>query len=497
MWPFRKKAVPTPTSPVFLTNTLSGKKEAFIPLKAGLVTMYSCGPTVYSRAHIGNMRAYVFADLISRTLRASGYHLRQVINITDVGHLVGDGDDGEDKVEKSAKESGMSASEIATHFTHLFRQDIHLLNIKTEHVLFPKATEYVQEQIKMVQELEKKGYTYRTHDGVYFDTSKFSDYGKLGGISEAELKTGDALSLEDRITIAAGRRIKENKDKRHPADFALWKSSPPGARRQQEWSSPWGLGFPGWHIECSAMIRALLGETIDIHTGGMDHIAIHHNNEIAQSEGVFEKPFVRYWMHSAFLNIEGTKISKSLKNDFYVSDIVDRGMHALALRYFFLQAHYRSPLSFSWEALGASAEALNRLWRISATALLDSKGESKPSEQQQRILTLLHDDLGTPQALAYLWETLRDEDLDPKIKRGVIETADSILGLSLMEPPESARQLTLAELPYDIQDMAKDREKARTAGNFEKADQLRAKLQNRGYRVDDSPSGPLFTVLPK
>lgn len=497
MWPFGKKntgAGSLPKTPIFVTNTLSGKKETFIPLRPGFVNMYSCGPTVYSRAHIGNMRAYVFSDLVSRTLLTNGYHVRKVINITDVGHLTGDSDTGEDKMEMSAKAEGLRAEDITARYTKLFIEDLQLLGIDIKDVLFPRATEYIQEQIKMVQELEKRGHAYRTHDGIYFDTSTFPEYGKLGGISDAELKTGDKATLEDRITIAAGRRIEENKDKRQPADFALWKFSPLTGKRQQEWPSPWGMGFPGWHIECSAMIRAILGEVIDIHTGGIDHIAIHHNNEIAQSEGVFGKPFVRYWMHGAFLNVEGEKISKSLKNDVYVSELSDQNIHPLALRYFFLQAHYRSPLSFSWDALTASNEALTRLWRLCANIALEAKGISVPTDSQQRIRALLADDLGTPQALAYLWEALRDEDITPKEKLGIIEAAEPILGLSLLNVPESARQRTADEVPADIQKLVKDREKAREAHDFEKADTIRAKLKTRGYHVDDGPSGPLLTV---
>jgi cysteinyl-tRNA synthetase len=508
MWPFGKKARESVSAesvhrgaPIFVTNTLSGNKETFIPLKPGFATMYSCGPTVYSRAHIGNMRAYVFADLLARTLRVSGYHVRQVINITDVGHLVGDGDEGEDKIEKGAKAEGLRAEDLAARYTAFFMEDIRALNVQTEQVLFPKATDYIAEQIKMIQELEAKGFTYETDDGIYFDTSKFPEYGKLGGVNEAELKSGDNASLEDRITVAAGRRIAENKEKRQPADFSLWKFSPAGARRQQEWQSPWGIGFPGWHIECSAMIRALLGNVIDLHTGGIDHIAIHHNNEIAQSEGVFGKPFVKYWMHGAFLNIEGEKISKSLENDVYVSELAGKNLHPLALRYFFLQAHYKSPLSFSWEALEGSNEALMRLWRLCANVLAESKGRgagsiiSTPTAEQKKLVQLLHDDLGTPQALAYLWEMLRDEDLSPREKQGLIEVAEPILGLSLLNLPESARKRKPEELPEDVQNLVKDREKARLARDFEKSDLIRDKLQNRGYRVEDSAEGPLLTLI--
>jgi cysteinyl-tRNA synthetase len=502
MWPFSKSRTETKarSMPLFLTNTLSDKKEVFVPIKPGIVKMYSCGPTVYSRAHIGNMRAYVFADVAARTLRANGYHVRQVINITDVGHLTSDGDEGEDKVEMSAKAEGIRAEDLTSRNAQFFIEDLKFLGIPTEDTLFPRATEYIPEQIKMIQELEAKGYTYVTNDGVYFDTSKFAGYGKLGGISEAELKSGDRTTLEDRITIAAGRRIAENKEKRHPADFALWKFSPFSSKRQQEWESPLAqgrTGFPGWHIECSAMIRSLLGDEIDLHTGGIDHIAIHHNNEIAQSESVLGKSFVRYWMHGAFLNIEGEKISKSLKNDIYVSDLIAHDIHPLALRYFFLQAHYSSPLSFSWDALAASNEGLHRLWRLCATIASEAKEVSAPTETQARLRALLNDDLATPQALALLWETLRDEDVTPKEKLGILETAEPILGLSLLKPPESARNRSVEELPAVIQALVKEREKARLSKDFEKSDTLRAKLQNRGYRVEDGPSGPLLTLTQK
>jgi cysteinyl-tRNA synthetase len=351
-------------SPIFLTNTLSHKKETFIPIKPHVATLYSCGFTVYSQAHIGNIRPYVFSDILARTLIADGYHVRRVINITDVGHLVSDGDEGEDKMEMGAKRENTTADEIATRYTNLFLHDLKEVNIDTESVLFPRATQYISEQITMVKELEKNGYTYRTSDGIYFDVSKFPEYGKLGGLSDEALKEGSSDSVEDRIALAGRTRLKEfTSEKRNPADFALWKFSPRTARRQQEWSSPWGLGFPGWHIECSAMVRALLGDTIDIHTGGIDHIPVHHNNEIAQSESVLGHPFVHYWMHSAFLTIEGQKISKSLGNTIYLSEIIERGYHPLALRYFFLQAQYSSSISFSWDTLAGAQEARGRRLR--------------------------------------------------------------------------------------------------------------------------------------
>ena len=497
MWPFGKKSAPVSThSPIFFTNTLSGKKENFIPIKPGVATMYSCGFTVYNKAHIGNIRPYIFSDLIARVLKSDGYHVRRVINITDVGHLVSDGDEGEDKMELGAQREGTTAEEIATRYTNLFLQDLRSSNIDTEDILFPRATQYISEQIAMVKELEKKGYTYRTQDGIYFDISKFPEYGKLGGLSDEALKHGDSNSIEERVALAGRTRLKEfTSEKRNPADFALWKFSPTTAKRQQEWSSPWGMGFPGWHLECSAMVRALLGDTIDIHTGGIDHIPVHHNNEIAQSESALEHPFVHYWMHSAFLTIDGQKISKSIGNVVYLSEIIERGFHPLALRYLFLQAHYKSTISFTWEALGAAQEALNRMWQICATVAVESKGVSAPSDAQKQLTRLLHDDLATPQAIALLWEIIKDDDISYKEQRGVIEVAEQVLGLSLLNPPESARKRTIDELPADIQALVKDREKARLSHDFAKADTIRGKLQNRGYRVEDGPSGPLLTLL--
>jgi cysteinyl-tRNA synthetase len=504
MWPFGKKntsggSSASPTGPIFFTNTLSGKKENFIPIKPHVATMYSCGFTVYSQAHIGNIRPYVFSDTIARVLKQSGYHVRRVINITDVGHLVSDADEGEDKMEMGAAREGTTAEEIATRYTNLFLQDLRLVNLDTNDILFPRATQYIPEQIAMVKTLEQKGYTYKTSDGIYFDTSKFPDYGKLGGLSDQDIKEGTSESIEDRVALAGRSRLKEfTNEKRNPADFALWKFSPrTSVKRQQEWSSPWGLGFPGWHIECSAMVRALLGDTIDIHTGGIDHIPVHHNNEIAQSECALGHPFVHYWMHNAFLTIEGQKISKSLGNTVYLSNITERGFHPLALRYFFLQAHYRSTISFSWDTIAAASEALTRLWRLSATINVESKGQSVATEAQKKFMQLVRDDLGTPQALAYLWEVLRDEDVTPKEKLGLLEIADPVLGLSLLNPPESARKRTADEVPADIQALLKDRAKARLSHDFEKADTIRAKLETRGYRVEDGPNGPILTMLAK
>lgn len=478
MWPFLKRTFQRSNAPIFFTNTLSGKKEPFAPLKAGQASLYSCGPTVYSKQHIGNLKAPLFADLVARVLMDAGYRVRRVMNITDVGHLKSNADEGEDKMELGAAREGISAQDLAERYTKLFLNDIRAISFDTDTLIISRATDYIKEQIAMVKTLEEKGYTYRIHDGIYFDTSKFPDYGKLGGISREGVG-----------------RITENTEKRSPQDFALWKFSPIGSKRQQEWDSPWGVGFPGWHIECSAMIKALLGIEIDIHTGGIDHIPIHHNNEIAQSESANGKPLARFWMHEAFVTIAEEKIAKSLGNDIYLSDIIERGIHPLALRYLFLQAHYRSPLSFSWESLEAANEALTRLWRLAQQFKEESKGIAISSDASDRMTTFLRDDLATPAALALLWETVRDDAVPAKEAWGFILAADAVLGLSLIDPPVSSH-LQDTDIPEDIQKLIKSRQLARQQGDFVKADDLRIHIEDRGYHVEDRPEGAVVTRQP-
>lgn len=492
MWPFSRKPAKLQAGPVFLTNTLGGQKQQFVPLKPGTATLYSCGPTVYSRAHIGNLRAYVFSDTLTRVLAQNGFHVRRVINITDVGHLTGDNegdaDHGEDRMEKSARETGQNAQDIAAHFTKMFMEDIVALNVHIEDTHFPRATNYIPEQIAMIKALEKNGHTYRTHDGIYFDVSTFPAYGKLGNIPQDIIKSGTAGSIADRVALVGRGRIKENAEKRNAADFALWKFSPAGVVRQQEWSSPWGRGFPGWHIECSAMSKAMLGIELDLHTGGMDHIPVHHNNEIAQSESVNGRTFVRYWLHSAFLTIDEERVGKSVGNAIYLSDITERGFHPLAYRYFLLQANYRSPLSFSWEALGASAEALSRLWKIARTMKQESGGIGTYGAESERIRALAADDLGTPRVIAALWEIVRNEDIPVRRVWAATETAEDILGLSLTNPPHAHMPET--SVPAEIQQMVQEREAARATRDFSRADELRIHIESRGYAVEDGQGGP-------
>lgn len=458
-------------APVRFYNTLSGKTETFAPLRAREVTMYTCGPTVYDRAHIGNMRAYLLSDLIRRTLARAGYHVSQVINITDVGHLTDDADSGEDKMEVGAKREGKTVHDIARRYEKLFLQDIETLHIQTEDTSFPRASEYIKEQIAMVETLLEKGFAYITSDAIYFDTTKFPTYGVLGNIS-----------LE---TLKEGARVENSKEKRHGTDFALWKFSG-SEKRLQEWPSPWGVGFPGWHIECSAMIRALLGKEIDIHTGGIDHIPIHHNNEIAQSTCANNRPLARYWLHNAFLSIEGRKISKSLGNVVTLDDIANRGIDPLALRYLFLQAHYRTPLSFSIESLEGSAEALSRLSHAVAELYEEDVPTTVDPSYERALTASLHDDLNTPRALGTLWELIKDSSIEPGVKLATIFDADEILGLGLLD----ARLPEEEPIPAPIANLIASRERARKEKDFAEADRLRTQISVAGYTLLDTEKGP-------
>lgn len=461
------------TTPLQFTNTLTGAKEEFIPLTPGKATLYSCGPTVYGPVQIGNLRSFVLADTVARTLAAAGYEVKRVMNITDVGHLVADAEQGEDKMAVGAKRDNVSPKEIATRYSKLFLHDIHALNVGTKFIRFPRATDYIKEQIAMIKKLEKGGHTYQLSDGIYFDTSTFPQYGKLGNRDTAELQ--------------AGARVEMTAGKRHPQDFVLWRTAKPGDL--QKWKSPWGVGNPGWSIECSAMATTLLGPTIDLHTGGEDLASIHHNNEIAQSEcATGTHPFVRYWLHGAFLTAGGEKLSKSAGNSFTLADVVAKGIHPLALRYLFLQAHYRSPLSFTWEALSASEEALKRLWKIAR----ETKAQVRTSSTSFALTAASADDLATPKVIALLWEKLNFPASADEKWAALVE-ADMLLGLSLTTPPAEPKTLTLADLPKELQHIAKERQDARDRKDFARSDELRIHLRDSGYHVEDSPSGQVFT----
>lgn len=470
---FKKRPEPASTT-LWLYNTLTDKKEEFTSIRPNKVGMYHCGPTVYNRAHIGNLRQYILADLLRRTFEYYGYGVRQIINVTDVGHLVSDADEGEDKIEKAARAQNKSAKEIATKFTKLFLDDIAQLNVKTKGTIFPKATEHIDEQIALIQELEEKGYTYKTSDGIYFNTTEFKDYGKLGEIDIENLKEG--------------ARVEINEEKKSPTDFALWKFSPEGEKRQQEWNSPWGVGFPGWHIECSAMAMSYLGATLDVHTGGVDHISIHHNNEIAQSEAATGQPFARYWMHGAFLTIAGEKISKSLGNVVYLDDITKRGFSAISFRYWLLTAHYSSLVNFNWNAIESAQNTLTSLVRH-----LNSFGTSRGIINQNyfdSFLKFIANDLDTPKAIALMWELVKDKSIPVADKRETIFEFDKILGLNLEKLLQDLKEAA-ENVPSEIRRLAQEREDARSQKDWKRADELRELIKSRGYALEDTDKGPL------
>jgi cysteinyl-tRNA synthetase len=453
-----------------LHNTLSGKKEAFSPLKAGIVGMYHCGPTVYNYIHIGNLRAFFLADTTRRMFEARGYEVKQVMNITDVGLL--EGDNAEDKMTMALKREGKPLTleamrELADFYTKAFLNDLELLNIKKPHVL-PKASEHIAEDIAVIEKLEKKGLTYAIADGIYFDTSKTDDYGKLGGISHTH--TDDEQS-----------RIGMNTDKRNPRDFALWKINP-----SLGWESPWRKGFPGWHIECSAMSMKYLGETFDIHTGGTDLIPIHHNNEIAQSEHATGHAFARYWLHNAFVNIGDTKMAKSAGNFLTLSSIIDRDVSPLAYRYFLLGARYSTPVNFTWEALEAAQTAYAKL-----IALVSSypDGGTVQAALWDKALALVSDDLDTPKALALVWDTVKSADIDPADKKATVLKIDTLLGCIEEGIWLDAESKTDTMIPIEIIMMQKRRDIARANKDWKVSDELRDEMARKGYEVKDTEEG--------
>ena len=453
-------------------NSLTREKEEFVPLDPDQVRIYSCGPTVYSHQHIGNMRPYVFADVLKRTLRYCGYRVKHVINITDVGHLTDDADAGDDKMELAAQREGISIWDIAERYTDLFRRDISRLHV-LDPDLWSRATDHIPEQIEMVQTLEQKGYAYATSDGVYFDTSKDHRYPQLGQRDLAQQESQD--------------RIQRSDEKRNSADFALWKCSPRGEKRQMEWESPWGTGFPGWHIECSAMSSKYLGEQFDIHTGGIDHIPVHHPNEIAQSEAAFGvHPWVRTWMHNGWLMFGDEKISKSTGGLLNLEDLVEQGIEPLAFRFFFLSAVYRQQLSFSMEALAGAQKSYRRLVRH-AMELREAAGDAQPDpDYRARFVRALADDLNTPQALAVVWELVRSE-LEPAAKWALLVDFDQVLGLDLAHASPAD-----GEADAEIDALIQERNDARAAKDFARADQIRDILQERGIVLEDSPQGTIW-----
>ncbi|MDD3101793.1 MAG: cysteine--tRNA ligase [Patescibacteria group bacterium] len=460
-----------------LYNTLTRQKEEFKPIKPGFAGIYSCGPTVYWYQHIGCLRAYIFADVLKKTLIYNNYQIKHVINVTDVGHLTSDADTGEDKMEKAAAKEGKKAEDIANYYWQILKDDFKKLNI-SEPDIWCKATEHIKEQIELIKKLEEKGYTYKTSDGIYFDTSKLKDYGKLAG-----------LKIEG---LEAGARI-EMKEKKNITDFALWKFSPSTirqahgsgqAKRQQEWESPWGIGFPGWHIECSAMSMKYLGEHFDIHTGGEEHIAIHHTNEIAQSEAATGKKFVNYWLHIRWLLFKGGKMSKSKGEIYTLSELKNLNFQSLAFRYLCLNTHYRSPLSFDLESLTAAQNALNNLYQIVGNF---PKPTTIIKEVEEKFDQAINDDLNTPKALAVVWDLLKEKYPDEQ-KMATLLKFDQVLGLNL-------DKVKPIEIPEEISALAKEREELRKQKKWSEADQVRKKIEDLGFTVEDAEQGSIIKKL--
>lgn len=458
-----------------LYNTLHHKKEEFVPMEEGKAGLYSCGPTVYSYQHLGNMRAFVMWDFLRRILEYNGFEVNHVINITDVGHLTDDADQGEDKMEQGARREGKTVWELAEYYTKVFKQDLASLNVLAP-TTWCVATEHIKEQIDMIKRIEEQGFAYQTSDGIYFDTSKLDDYGKL-------VKNFDPEKLD------VGSRV-EFGEKKHPTDFALWKFSPEDEQRQMEWMSPWGKGFPGWHIECTAMGCKYLGKTFDIHTGGIEHIPVHHTNEIAQAQAAFGDDHVRYWLHNEWLLLGKDKFSKSLGHTLRVQDIVEKDFDPLDYRYFLALTNYRKPAKFSLEALESARTARRRLTER-VIELKESVGvpAAAPSEQglafQRRFVGAINDDLNVPEALALAHELLKSDVGDAE-KLSLLIDWDRVFGFRL-------KQVRAEEIvvPDDVQSLVDEREAARKAKDFEKSDRLRDELSQRGWSVSDTPEGPV------
>ena len=481
-----------------LYNTLTKKKEIFKPLKGKKVGFYTCGPTVYSYAHIGNLRTYIFEDILKRTLLYNGFQVNHLMNITDVGHLTSDADTGEDKIEKTAKKLKKSAFEIAAFYTKAFFEDCKKLNILPPNTIAP-ATDYIKENISLIQVLEKKGFTYKTKDGIYFDTSKFKDYGKLTGMNFEKLNK----------VLKAGARIELSPEKKNITDFSLWKFSPKKEKRQMEWSSPWGKGFPGWHIECAVINLKYLGnafkndifmpekaQTIDIHAGGSDLIPVHHTNEIAQAEAATGKKFVNFWVHSEFLILKDSRMGKSIGNVILVDDFKKQNYSPMAYRYLVLNSHYRKPLEFSWQALKNAQQGLNDIHNFIHHCLINIK--TKPNSSIKLSLPLskikkefekaINDDLNTAQALAAFWlliKTYYKETLEANQAYQLALIFDKVFGLGL-------NKIKISSLPQRVLLLHAQREKMRKLKNWAEADKIRKQIEKLGYSVEDTKNNSII-----
>ena len=455
---------------LYFYNTLTKQKEKFEPLDSKEVRIYSCGPTVYKDATIGNMRTNIFQDILRRVLRYNGYKIKHVMNITDVGHLVSDGDEGEDKMLKSAREEHKTPLEIAEHYTKLFFEDLKALNVETPEIVC-KATDHINEMLEYVRELIKNGYAYETSTAVYFDISKLDKYPVLSNLNLEEQK--------------AGARVEVDKEKKNPYDFALWIKAP--KNHLMKWDSEFGPSYPGWHIECSAMGRKYLGEQFDIHTGGIDLIPTHHENEIAQSKGATGKIPARYWLHGEYLLIDGGKMSKSLGNVYLVKDIKEKGYEPLAYRLFSYSCNYRNKLNFTWEGIESAQKSLERLRgsykaHLNGTDNLDEKDKEKLANIEENFHKAINDDLNMPLAMSYVWEAARFEKKSPEVAK-MLAKFDTILGIDIDKQEEQK------EIPQEISELLEQRRKARENKDWAKSDEIRDLISEKGYIVKDTKNG--------
>ena len=456
-----------------LYNTLTREKEEFKPLEGNTVRIYSCGPTVYSYAHIGNFRAYVFMDTLRRVLKYNGYELKHVMNITDVGHLESDADEGEDKMEKAARKENKDPYEIAKYYSDVFFRDMQRLNIEKPEII-AKATEHIPEMLEFVQGLVKNGYAYETSKGIYFDISKLDKYPVLSN-----------RKIDEQI---AGARVDVDEEKRNPYDFALWIKAP--ENHIMKWESPWGLSYPGWHIECSAMGRKYLGDQFDIHTGGIDHIPTHHENEIAQSKGLTGKVPAKFWMHVDFLQVDGGKMSKSLGNTYTLDQLQEKGIEPLAYKLFCFTAHYRTKLNFTFDTALSTQKALNRLREgfVKHQEGNEDISEEKIKEYEDKFLATINDDLNMPSAMGLVWEIVRSAEKSKKYAELLLKF-DEVLGLDLLNSKKYLDKAQKLELPEEILELLEQRKQARENKDWALSDQIRDILKEKGYSVKDTKEG--------
>lgn len=462
-----------------LYNTLTRKKENFKPLIGNEVRIYTCGPTVYNYAHIGNFRSYIFMDNLRRVLKYNGYNLKHVMNITDVGHLESDADEGEDKMEKAAKRENKNPYDIAKFYTEAFFKDMESLNIEIPEII-AKATDHIPEMIEYVKKIIENGYAYETSKGIYFDISKLDKYPVLSN-----------RKMDEQI---AGARVDVDPEKKNPYDFALWIKAP--ENHIMKWESPWGLSYPGWHLECTAMGNKYLGEEFDIHTGGVDHIPIHHENEIAQAKGAIGKIHAKLWMHVEFLQVDGGKMSKSLGNVYTISQLAERGIEALAYKLFCYSAHYRTKLNFTFDGALSSQKALNRLRE---GYLKHLKGEDKVKneiiqEYETKFLETINDDLNIPAAMGIIWDIVRSEQKSKKYAE-LLEKFDQVLGLDIKNSQRYLEKQSNIEIPEEIKELIEKRKIARQEKNWKLSDEIRDILVKKGYQVEDSKEGMIVKKI--